>query len=66
MGAGICVHICVITWEFIHVILNWVHYIQKELGEGKPIWERSKLKTVPMFSCSKTVACLFVDLNGEP
>ena len=35
MGAGICVHICVITWEFIHVILNWVALYPEGIGRGE-------------------------------
>ena len=44
MGAGICVHICVITWEFIHVILNWVALYPEGIGRGEAYLGKIKVK----------------------
>ena len=44
MGAGICVHICVITWEFIHVILNWVALYLEGMGRGEAYLGKIKVK----------------------
>ena len=44
MGAGICVHICVITWEFIHVILNWVALYPEGMGRGEAYLGKIKVK----------------------
>ena len=44
MGAGICVHICVITWEFIHVILNWVALYPEGIGRGGAYLGKIKVK----------------------
>ena len=44
MGAGICVHICVITWEFIHVILNWVALYPEGIGRGEAYLRKIKVK----------------------
>ena len=59
MGAGICVDICVITWKFIHVILNWVTLYPGGMGRGAAYLGKINVK-----DSAKTVACLFVDLSG--
>ena len=44
MVTGICVDICVITWEFIHVILNWVTLYPGGMGRGEAYLGKIKVK----------------------